>query len=45
MEVKDMKWLSKEECLYKLRDYQTSRVRVINNVYNLINNLEDYIII
>tara|TARA_Y100000590_G_scaffold456915_1_gene608428 strand:+ start:808 stop:1623 length:816 start_codon:yes stop_codon:yes gene_type:complete len=45
MEVKEMKWLTKEECLEKLRDYHKTRVKIINNVYNLLNNLEDYIII
>lgn len=45
IEVKRIDWLNKEDCLSKLRVYQKSRENVINSVYNILNNLEDYIII
>jgi 8-oxo-dGTP pyrophosphatase MutT (NUDIX family) len=45
MEVFDMKWLTYEECLTKMRDYHKTRVKLIKDVFSLINNLEDYIII
>ena len=45
MEVHDMKWLTYEESLNKMRDYHKTRVKIINDVFSLINNLEDYIII
>jgi len=44
-EVKSVEWLNKEDCLSKLRSYQSTRIKVVNEVYNLLNNLEDYIII
>lgn len=45
LEVADMKWLTKTECLFKIRDYQKTRYNLINEVFLLLNNLEDYIIL
>ena len=44
MEVGDMKWLNQDECLHRLREYHSSRVKIIERVFSLLNNLEDYII-
>ena len=45
LEVADMDWLTKTECLFKIRDYQKTRYNLINEVFLLLNNLEDYIIL
>lgn len=45
IEIYDMKWLNKKECLNKLRNYHKSRERIILNVFNFLENIEDYIII
>lgn len=45
IEIYDMKWLNKSECLKKLRNYHKSREKIILNVFNFLENIEDYIII
>ena len=40
-----MKWLNKEEAINKLRNYHKSRHKLINNMFNFLENIEDYIII
>jgi len=45
MEVYEMKWLTYEESLTKMRDYHKTRIKLINDIFPLINNLEDYIFI
>lgn len=45
IEIHDMKWLNKQGCLNKLRDYHKSREKIILTVFNFLENIEDYIII
>lgn len=45
IEIGDIKWFSKEESLNKLRNYHKSRFRVINCMFDFLENIEDYIII
>lgn len=45
LEVSDMGWFSREKALNKLRDYQKSRFRIVNTMFNFLENIEDYIII
>ena len=45
MEISNMKWLNKEEAINKLRNYHKSRHKLINNMFNFLENIEDYIII
>ena len=45
LEISDMKWLSKYDALDKLRNYHKSRFRLINTLFNFLENIEDYIII
>ena len=44
-EISKMGWFSKEEALNKLRDYHKSRIKIINTMFNFLENIEDYIII
>lgn len=44
-EVKDIKWLTKEESLNKLRNYHHTRRKIINQVYNFIENIDRQYII
>lgn len=36
-EIKDLKWLKKDECIDKTRDYHLSRRKLIKNIFNMIN--------
>ena len=45
MEISNMKWLNKTEAINKLRNYHKSRYRIINDMFNFLENIEDYIII
>ena len=36
LEIGDIKWLNKEECLSILRDYHKTRISVILNIFNLL---------
>ena len=45
LEVSDIQWLTKSECLSNIRYYHKTREKIINKIFNLIENLEDYIII
>ena len=40
-EIKNIQWLTKEESLNKLRDYHYTRKKVIEQVYDFIDKLED----
>lgn len=45
-EIKDIQWLTKEESLLKLRNYHYTRKRVIEDIFNFMDNLEkDYCIV
>lgn len=37
-EIKDVKFLEKEEAISLIRDYNISKVNIINNIFNLIEN-------
>jgi len=39
-EVKDIKWLNKEESLDKIRNYHHTRRKIINQIYNFIDNID-----
>jgi len=44
-EIKDIQWLTKQEALSKLRNYHYTRVRVIEDIFEFIDNLDnDYCI-
>ena len=45
LEVSNMEWLSKEKALNKLRDYHKSRFKILDTMFNFLENIEDYIII
>jgi len=45
LEISDIKWLNKEECFKKLRYYHKTREKVIDKIFNFIDNIEDYYII
>ena len=45
LEISKMEWLTKEKALNKLRDYHKSRIKIINTMFNFLENIEDYIII
>jgi len=39
-EVKDIKWLNKEESLDKIRHYHHTRRKIIDQIYNFIDNID-----
>ena len=39
LEVNSIKWLNKKECLEKIRDYSYSKINVIKQFYNFIENM------
>ena len=39
LEVNSIKWLNKKQCLEKIRDYSYSKINVINQFYNFIENI------
>ncbi len=41
LEVNSIKWLNKKECLEKIRDYSYSKLNVIKQFYNFIENISD----
>lgn len=45
LEVSDIKWLSNEECLNYIRQYHKTRKIIINNIFTMIDNLDDYLLI
>ena len=45
LEISKMEWLSKDKALKKLRDYHKSRFRILDTMFNFLENIEDYIII
>ena len=45
-ELKDIKWLTKTEALNIVRDYHHTRVKIINDIFQLIDSLsEKYILV
>ena len=40
LEVNTIKWLNKKECLEKIRDYSQSKINIINNFFNFIENID-----
>ena len=40
-EVKDLQWLSREECLEKIRDYDTHKKKVINQLFAFLKECEN----
>ena len=45
LEVSDIKWFTKEECLSSIRNYHNTRKKIIHKIFNFIDNLDDYILI
>lgn len=45
LEVSDIKWLNKKECLSNIRYYHKTKEKVINKIFDFTEKLEDYIII
>ena len=45
IEILDVKWVSKDVALSKLRDYHRTRIKIIESIFGFVNNIEDYIII
>lgn len=45
LEVSDIKWFTKEECLTIIRDYHITREKIIQKIFNFIDNSDDYILI
>ena len=45
LEISDIKWFDKKKALNKLRKYHKSRENIINNMFEFLENIEDYIII
>ena len=41
-EVKDIKWLTEEECLNSIRDYDENKKNVIKYFFNLVKEIEKY---
>lgn len=44
-EIRDIQWLTKEEALNNIRDYHSTRRKVINKIFKFIDHLDNYIII
>ena len=45
MEIKDVKLLTKEECINSIRDYNTSKKDVIIKIYDFIENYKNDLIL
>ena len=44
-EIRDIQWLTREECLEKIRDYHHTRYRVIHQLFEFISGLDtDYFV-
>tara|TARA_B100000214_G_scaffold366862_1_gene336346 strand:- start:21 stop:851 length:831 start_codon:yes stop_codon:yes gene_type:complete len=44
-EIKDIKWCSKKECIEKVRDYDTSKLSLINKFFNYLENYKKVVVI
>ena len=45
-EIRDIQWLSREECLQKLRDYHHTRLKVVNTIFDFLHTFsKDYYIV
>ena len=44
-EISDIKWFTQKESLSIIRGYHTTRKKAILNMFSILNNLEEYIII
>lgn len=45
-EIKDIQWLTKSECLGKLRDYHHTRYQIVHKIFDFIEGLnKDYFVI
>ena len=40
-ELKDIQWLTKDECKNKLRDYHKSRLKLIEEIFEFIDKFND----
>ena len=40
LEVNSIKWLSKKECLEKIRNYSLSKINVINKFFDFVENID-----
>ena len=45
LEVSDIKWMNKEECLSNIRYYHKTKEKIIDKLFNFTEKLENYIII
>ena len=45
LEVSDIKWLNKEECENKIRNYHLTRKKVIDNIFNFLKEIDNFNII
>tara|TARA_B100001093_G_C26604612_1_gene917443 strand:+ start:172 stop:963 length:792 start_codon:yes stop_codon:yes gene_type:complete len=41
LEVKTIKWCNRSECLSKIRKYDTTKINLVNQFFNFIENLDD----
>ena len=41
LEVKTIKWCNRDECINKIRKYDITKINVINQFFNFIENLDD----
>ena len=44
-EIKDIAWLTKEKSLQYIRDYHSTRKKVIHSIFDFIDSLDNYIIV
>ena len=45
-EIKDIQWFTKEECIEKIRKGNTTKLKIINDIFEFIKNYnEDFIMI
>ena len=45
-EIKDIQWLTREECINKIRKGNTTKLKIINDIFEFIQNYnEDFIMI
>ena len=42
-EVKSIEWCTKEQCLEKIRDYNDSKIKIINDFFDFIDNYKGYV--
>jgi 8-oxo-dGTP pyrophosphatase MutT (NUDIX family) len=42
-EVKSIEWCTKEQCLEKIREYNHSKIKIINDFFDFIDNYKGYI--